>query len=112
VYFHPMCALLSSKVNEARSESGDPSPGQYHPFTAQGIDQRLCASFTLSAVNCEAAAGTGEKDHTDRRLIQIPIGFCGIHNPKRVPTSRGLYQAGKHINNDSIRIPALRQGST
>ena len=107
VYFHPMCALVSSKYSETQ-ESGDPLSGQYHPFTVQGIDQRLSSAFTLSAVSCEATRSVGN-DRMNRRTIQIPIGFCGFHNPQRLRTSRGLYPAGKHISNDTIRVPALRQ---
>jgi len=105
VYFHPMCALLSSKMNEF--ESITPSPGQFHPFTDQGIDQGLCAAFSLSAMNCEVARGDTGEYGIHSTTIRIPIGFCGIHNPNRSPTSRGLYPAGKHMNNDTIQIPAF-----
>ena len=109
IFFHPMCALLSSRYSDMQLESGDPLSGQYHPFTAKGVDQRLGAAFTLSAVDCEAMTAKVGYDRMNRRTIQIPIGFCGIHNPQRLRTSRGLYPAGKHINNDTIRVPALRQ---
>lgn len=107
VHFHPMCALLNSKFNELQSKapSCNTSIGDHHPFSAQGVDQKLGTSFALSAVMCEA------ESERNRHSVCLPVGFCGIHNPKRNITSRGLYPAGKLIK-DSIRIPALHKQET
>ena len=109
VQFHPMCALLSRKLAELSDEAaGGEHRGTEDPVEAsKKMDELRCACFTLTALDCEIPIGRRGKDPGTRTVLTIPVAFCGIHNPSREPTFRGLYPAGKYITHDVMKIPAL-----
>ncbi len=114
VYFHPMCALLSSKLNgvsnEGKAATSDIKTNEidYQAESPQEADRRLCSCFTLTALDCEVTTSYNRVEAGTREVVQVPIAFCGIHNPKREASFRGLYPGGRHVNAEVMRVPALR----
>lgn len=110
VYFHPMCGLFSSKLYELSNtvnNTKDMNADEYRAESPQEADRRLSSCFTLTALDCEVTIGSNGKDSGTRQVVKLPIAFCGFHNPKREASFRGLYPAGRYINTDIMRIPAL-----
>lgn len=112
VHFHPMCALLSRKLTEASIEtdpmtSNDQTNADDPVEMSKKMDEKDCACFTLTALDCEVKHGRIGKDPGTRETVKIPVGFCGIHNPSREAAYRGLYPAGKYFTPDVMKIPAL-----
>ena len=116
VYFHPMCGLLSSKLvelsNEFRAGRSDvqtnPPASTSSAESSTERDRKLCSCFTLTALDCEVTTGSMGNDPGTTQVVQIPIALCGIHNPRRESSYRGLCPAARNVNADVIRIPAIR----
>jgi hypothetical protein len=105
VYFHPMCALLVSKLTGKHFRSTTTSPPEariessLHPQILKDLD--LASRYTLTAIDCEAA----KKDTGEIQSLQIPVCFCGIHNPAREASMYGLYPGGEYIDKEVVRVP-------
>ena len=110
VAFHPMCALLASKVGmDERSSSkaksvrtrktrhSDQLAEEKKSDDTANIeaDKKLCSKYTLQVVQLskrENTIGGGDED-TDDTVI-IPVAFCGIHNPLREDSFFGRLPGG------------------
>jgi len=114
VYFHPMCGLLSSKLyglsNKPKTAKSEvqTNDADSRAESPQDADKRLCSCFTLTALKCEVTTCSNGKDPGTRQVVELPIVFCGIHNPKREASFRGLYPAGRYVNSEVMRVPAVR----
>jgi hypothetical protein len=64
-------------------------------------DLDLASRYTLTAIDCEAA----KKDTGEIQSLQIPVCFCGIHNPAREASMYGLYPGGEYIDKEVVRVP-------
>lgn len=111
VFFHPMCALLVSKLTwQSSRPRKSPQAGlQSSPRSPQILkDLDLASRFTLTVVDCEAVQKGPGKD----RLLQIPVCFCCFHNPMREPSLYGIYPGGEHIDERVLRVPPHRDAAT
>eukprot|EP00980_Cylindrotheca_fusiformis_P026445 scaffold16189_cov125-Cylindrotheca_fusiformis.AAC.1 len=101
VYFHPMCALLASKLTRkyVRASMTSTEPSQSSPQMSKDFD--ISSRFTLTAIDCEAV----QKRHGVVKMLQIPVCFCGFHNPTRQADMYGLYPGGEHIDDKVVRVP-------
>lgn len=110
IHFHPMCALVATALSECspewRSSVDHTENGQLLELSKL-VDRRLCACYTLTALDVQVAVGARGKDPGAEKSLKLPIAFCGIHNPKREAAFRGLYPGGKFITADVMRIPAV-----
>jgi hypothetical protein len=117
VYVHPMCAMLASKCvnNKSRftpmmlnSKTVDKDVSSLQESMEEDLD--LSKRFTLTTLDCEAAntTKTGRTPEGTLQSLQIPVCFCGFHNPMREASLYGLYPGGKHLNdNEVMKIPAF-----
>ena len=113
VIFHPMCALVLTKVL-ARTQAGQPSTTS-QKTTDEGFDLKvsmaedlkLCSEFTMTILDCEASTPATGQAADETRTLKLPICFCGIHNPKRDRTMYGLYPEGRFITKEIMRVPPL-----
>ncbi|KAL7536725.1 hypothetical protein ACHAXR_011212 [Thalassiosira sp. AJA248-18] len=97
VAFHPMCALLASKVGmddsagKAKSvrtrktrhteQAGEEKKSDdNHNIEA---DKKLCKEYTLQLVQLTRTEGAVDSAGEDDKSTIIPVAFCGIHNPQR-----------------------------
>ena len=130
VMFHPMCAVLATKLRIKGSSiekvSSPPLSTNMRQATKDGYailkDIDLCKDFTLELLELkhekirEASKG-GERDtlfiargdessNHDKEMEYsiVPVGFCGIHNPKRHETFYGCTPGAK-VMSDYIRVP-------
>ena len=86
VAFHPMCALIASKITTSERESSVTPSGKHQLSLEQdekkseeecGVnadvvaDNRLCNQYTLQLVQLPQTKEV------------IPVAFCGLHNGKR-----------------------------
>lgn len=109
VHFHPMCGLLTTKLAETAPEPN--SAASTTPNTsleiAKEVDRKLCTFYTLTGLDVEVKSDAHGKDPGAETTLKLPIGFCGIHNPKREPGFRGLYPGGQFITSEMMKIPAV-----
>ena len=102
VSFHPMCALLASKVlsskvdinnetNEAKTVRSRKSrrteiTEEIESDVKEKIaaDQKLCMEYTLQLMRLTSTNGAAV----------IPVAFCGIHNPRRDESMFGRLPGG------------------
>ena len=92
VWFHPMCAVLSSKLTV---NTQNQSPRKCHNEeidTALSLDRNLSKEFTLEKITVTKKG----------KSVVIPIGFCGLHNQKREPS---LYGYSPGAISSFIKIP-------
>ena len=115
VHFHPMCALVSTKLSESNTNSEVSFIGEQKNVNntllelSKQVDRQLCSCYTLTALDIEVTTGASGKDPGAERQFNLPIGFCGIHNPKREASFRGLYPGGKYLTPEVMRIPVVKQ---
>lgn len=96
IHFHPMCAILFSKMS---TKSVHP-PEKEHNIDLPNRKQQdiyLSTQATLKFMHCNRGKSS----------TVIPVAFCGYHNPLREPTFYGCYPAGLWIG-ESVRIPPTR----
>jgi hypothetical protein len=115
IHFHPMCALLASKLSitqpERRTTRGavtgiaSTDNGVSPLETTKMKDSLLCNEFTLTALKYKATKGAYGKNPGEKQLGLIPVAFCGIHNPKREQRFYGMYPKGLHMDVSTVRIP-------
>ena len=101
IAFHPMCALLASKlrtsnvgmmndtakmksVRKTRRTENIESEIKSDDKEKIASDQRLSLEYTLQLVKLTRAGESG---------VVIPVAFCGIHNPSRDDSSYGCLPA-------------------
>ena len=109
VYFHPMCALLSSKLSKGRSKEKISSQEDAPLQAAKSGDLELCSQYSLTFLRCKGEEGARGEDPGETYSQTIPVGLCGIHNPRREPTFYGLYPGGKFLDPKLLRIPAVKK---
>jgi hypothetical protein len=108
VAVHPMCALVSSLASTSRSESNnEDGDKELDVNSLKKRDAELCKSFTLTFVTVQGSTHARGKYPGVTRTQTLPIIFCGIHNPKREHSFYGLPPGGKHLNQNTIRIPRI-----
>ena len=108
VAFHPMCALLASKVgideDAGNAKSARTRKTRHTEQAAEDkqsdvndnidADKKLCNEYTLKLVQLnrtETKAGTSEEN---TKASIVPIAFCGIHNPQREDAFFGCLPGG------------------
>ena len=115
VRFHPMCALLSSKLAEERCQphktTKKESVGENSAEKAKDEDSKLCTKFTLTALHCKAEEGAIGKDPGEIRSVTVPVGFCGIHNPLREPSFYGVYPGGTYLDPETMVVPSVNKSN-
>ena len=111
--FHPMCALLVSKLSTQSNQASsnvlkNDREGEVGNFQkSKDKDSKLALEFTLTFVDCDATTPVSGKDSGTTQTLQIPVCFCGIHNPKRERSFYGLYPGACHIDKEVMRVPPL-----
>jgi hypothetical protein len=120
IRFHPMCALLVSKLAEeeesllpSKSEPGSPQPRLERD---KSDDIRHTNKFTLTFAQVSynpyteyTTDGIGKLKSREKSSTLVPLAFCGIHNPERDPSLYGSYPAGLHFDESVLRIPPKRK---
>ena len=92
VWFHPMCAVLSSKLT-VNPQNQSPRKCQNEEIeNALSLDRKLSKEFTLEKVKVSKKG----------KSFVIPIGFCGLHNQKR---EASLYGYSPGSISSFIKIP-------
>ena len=102
VSFHPMCALLASKVLASKVDINDETneaktvrarKSRRTEITEEiesdvkekiAADQKLCMEYTLQLMRLTSTKGAAV----------IPVAFCGIHNPRRDESLFGRLPGG------------------
>jgi hypothetical protein len=111
IAFHPMCALLASKVIASKVGMSDETTkaksvrarktrrtdhigGEVKSDDKEKIaaDQKLSFEYTLQLMQLIRAEEVGKVDNT-----VIPVAFCGIHNPLRDDSWYGCLPCGDVI---------------
>lgn len=113
VRFHPMCALLASKLQNHTApptkidceESEDRTDIQKKIFR----DRAVTKDFTLKSMNYEGGVLVGNKH--DSVPNRIPVCFCSFHHPSRDASLYGLYPGGNHLDQEVVLIPSLPRQS-
>mmetsp|Transcript_15543 Transcript_15543/g.33658 ORF Transcript_15543/g.33658 Transcript_15543/m.33658 type:complete len:955 (-) Transcript_15543:1141-4005(-) len=100
VAFHPMCALLATKVgmdDKAKSvRTRKTRRTEQESDVSENIDadKKYCKEYTLQLVQLtrteRVVSSASEKDRT----TIIPVAFCGIHNPRRDDAFYGRLPGG------------------
>lgn len=102
VSFHPMCALLSTKVGmEDKASKPKSSRTRKTRHSGQGetqseeaakieADKQLCKKYVLQMVQV-----TTNGDGDEQRKCIAPVAFCGLHNPGRAAGFFGRLPGGK-----------------
>lgn len=98
VLFHPMCALLGSKIATSEARGEMPSDKLER---MKILDSQLCKQYTLTMMKCTTMDSNGEENTTIR-----PVAFCGLHNPIRETSLYGCYPCGGLVG-DAMRIPSV-----
>jgi hypothetical protein len=98
VAFHPMCALLASKMgtNEA-NQTNKKRRNSRHNNEQNEEDMKLCNEYTLQLVQLsrlEVTIGSNTNGE-DADCNVVPIAFCGLHNPRRDASYFGCLPGGK-----------------
>mmetsp|Transcript_36357 Transcript_36357/g.74117 ORF Transcript_36357/g.74117 Transcript_36357/m.74117 type:complete len:864 (-) Transcript_36357:1037-3628(-) len=98
VSFHPMCALLTSKMETSQdNHAGKKRRKSRHNNELDEEDTKLCNEYTLQLVQLSrpgATDGNNTKGE-DTACNVVPIAFCGLHNPRRDASYFGCLPGGK-----------------
>mmetsp|Transcript_17654 Transcript_17654/g.44073 ORF Transcript_17654/g.44073 Transcript_17654/m.44073 type:complete len:822 (-) Transcript_17654:75-2540(-) len=110
---HPMCALASTLASQSMDKeaiSVDSYPTLYavdRDIDAIQKDEKLCSQYTLTFASVRGLAHSFGKDPGARCVTSLPIIFCGIHNPAREQSFRGLCPGVKLMGKEEIfEIPS------
>jgi hypothetical protein len=134
VMFHPMCAVLATKLSDVTTSakldisapSNDPMEATLRHDHEMELDIALCQEYTLDVFEIEheydktqdeSKISSSSNDtlfvvrdnegNAYRKQVQssiVPIGFCGIHNPRRQKSLYGCTPAADTLKS-FIRIP-------
>lgn len=96
VLFHPMCAVLSSKATVMHMTKSDQS-------VEPDDDAFLCTQFSLSVIQASSRAETAYSNGS----TELPVAFCGYHNPRRRSDCFSLPPDSRDIPH-ALRIPPRR----
>jgi len=77
ITFHPMCALLQTKLAQENLESQDLTTEQ---ISLNVDDTLLCQRYSLDLVEISRQEGGSIGGHVEEKAYVIPLGFCGLHN--------------------------------
>jgi hypothetical protein len=98
VAFHPMCALLASKMeaNQA-NQANRKRRNSRHNNELNEEDMKLCNEYTLQLVQVSRSEATvGNNTNGQNAACNVvPIAFCGLHNPRRDSSYFGCLPGGK-----------------
>jgi len=88
ITFHPMCALLSTKLAPEHLESQRRKVKKSSPDVD---DTLLCQRYSLDLVEVSRQeGGDGIGGHAEDKTFIVPVGFCGLHNSERAEDMYGL----------------------
>jgi len=111
VAFHPMCGLLSTKLNSSDQDVGKSSAKHRssrkasEAFEGKNLqregdvvaeDKKLCNQYTFQLVRVKRPVI--EEDSNDKISLVLPIAYCGIHNPLRDESFYGFLPSGDMMN--------------
>ena len=108
---HPMCALastLASKLMNTKTSDEKSNNATCNDIqTEKSKDEELCSQYTLTFASVRGLAHSFGKDPGARCATTLPIIFCGIHNPARDESFRGLYPGGKFMDKEqTLTVPS------
>jgi len=87
ITFHPMCALLSTKLSP---ESLKRSSGA-KKSSSDTDDALLCQRYSLDLIEVNRQEeGDTIGHHVENKAYVVPVGFCGFHNSERAEDMYGL----------------------
>ena len=99
VQFHPMCALLASKIATSEAMENELPSDQLERINV--LDSQLCKHYTLTIMKCTV------KETEEPITKVLPVAFCGFHNPGRETSLFGCYPCGG-ILGENMRIPEMK----
>ena len=107
---HPMCALASTLISQSTNNGSHEASENVtldNIKRAKKTDEELCSQYTLTFASIRGLAHSFGKDPGARCATTLPIFFCGIHNPAREQSYRGLYPGGGFIDAEQIlKVPS------
>ena len=116
VVFHPMCALLVSKLRAESSNLDSLKIVDDDKFKDLSLreteelkklcqnDLKLCQQYSLDIVELKRYEGTFGSIRGKMKSCLIPVAFCGLHNPNRDKSLFGCPPTGGIISSH-MRIP-------
>lgn len=110
IFVHPMCALVSSLMSKSvMSRSTQEKPSENCFQNARERDIELCMQYTLTFASVRGPVYAQGKNLGVSCDANLPVIFCGLHNPAREKSFYGLYSGGNHMKKDNVlRIPHVR----
>jgi len=103
VSFHPMCALLASKLSQDYIDII-----QNGKMTVKLDDGSLCQQYTLELMDVTRIEGGNGSKLGEEKTYIVPVGFCGLHNREREAEYYGCLPCSDpqtRILCDSMKIP-------
>lgn len=116
VVFHPMCALLVSKLRVENSNLDSLKAEDDDKFKDLSLketeelkklcqnDLKLCQQYSLDIVELKRYEGAFGSIRGQKKTCLIPVAFCGYHNSNRDPSLYGCPPAGGIISSH-MRVP-------
>jgi hypothetical protein len=101
ILFHPMCSVVASHAAASRRAS-DSDFLHYTLDFGEDRDAFLATQYSHEMVDISI----GKK--RSKKRWQIPVAYCGLHNPQRARDRYGLLQ-GAVFFDDSVRLPLDRK---
>lgn len=89
VAFHPMCALLATKVGMDDKAKSVRTRKTRHTEQESDVnhnidaDKKHCKEYTLQLVQLTRTERAVSSTSEEKKTAIIPVAFCGIHNPRR-----------------------------
>lgn len=102
VRFHPMCALLATKLEQETTSYPEQVSSDLESCKAR--DAQHCRQYNLSFVNCSRIEGSSGSMPGTAKSDLLPVGFCGLHNPKRERSFYGCPPGGFET---AMRVPQI-----
>ncbi len=107
ITFHPMCALLATKVGGGHSLPLPPKqkPEKYKDQNAaMERDVELCQSYSLKLAEISRLEGSSGNNPGQKKTYTVPIAFCGFHNPDRDSSFYGCTPCADQLSK-AMNIP-------
>jgi len=104
VMFHPMCATLISKLRTPEFAATADDKQKNAESEKMKRDKKLCQEYTLDLLEVSRKVGETRSQPGIEKKCIVPVGFCGIHNPKRDASFYGCPPAAESIK-DFITLP-------